>query len=393
MAPPRKGKKKKGGKLSGGYRSTVPWIVIALAALVVALLFFFRPGPKGKDSPIEARLLELAAERGVARSSVAVDDPIVKKGDAFVRTWRFEFGDRAARDGFVGDIEIEAAARHAKVVPPPDLGAEQIALLMDFGPEAFDLQLGIAEPKVAAVQPTPVPTRKPTATPRPQPAPGARGKLAILLDDAGQTDDLVPNAVALPVQVGVAVLPFLPRSAETANALNAAGHEVWLHLPMEPQNYPANNPGPGAVLVGMTTNELRTTVHSAINNVPHVVGVNNHMGSKATADLKTMTWIMQELSVRGMAFIDSRTTTRTVAEQAARAQGVPTNRRNVFLDNERKPEAIRRQLDEAVYRCRMDGEAIAIGHLDPVTVEVLAAELPGIAAKGADLVKPSDLVR
>jgi len=79
--------------------------------------------------------------------------------------------------------------------------------------------------------------------------------------------------------------------------------------------------------------------------------------------------------------------------EAARAQGVPTNRRNVFLDNERKPEAIRRQLDEAVYRCRMDGEAIAIGHLDPVTVEVLAAELPGIAAKGADLVKPSDLVR
>jgi polysaccharide deacetylase 2 family uncharacterized protein YibQ len=162
---------------------------------------------------------------------------------------------------------------------------------------------------------------------------------------------------------------------------------------MEPQNYPADNPGPGAVLVSMTTDELRTTVHSAINNIPHAVGVNNHMGSKATADLKTMTWIMQELSVRGLAFIDSRTTTRTVAEQAARAQGVPTNRRHVFLDNDRNAAAIRKQLDEAVYRCRIDGEAIAIGHLDPVTVEVLAAELPGISKRGADLVKPSDLVR
>jgi len=386
-------RKKKGGRSSGNYRSTVPWIVVALAALVVALLFFFRQGPEGGDSPIEARLLELAAERGVAPSSVVIDDPIVKQGDVFVRTWRFEFGDRQERDGFVGDIEIEAAARHAKVVPPADLGAEEIALLMDFGSEAFDLELGLAEPKVAAVQPTPVPTRAPTATPRPQPAPGSRGKLAILLDDAGQNDDLVPDAIALPAQVGFAVLPFLPRSAETANAAYAAGHEVWLHLPMEPQNYPANNPGPGAVLVGMTTDELRTTVHSAINNVPHAVGVNNHMGSKATADLKTMTWIMQELSARGMAFIDSRTTTRTVAEKAARAQGVPTNRRRVFLDNTREPGAIRKQLDEAVYQCRINGEAIAIGHLDPVTVQVLAEELPTIAERGADLVNPSDLVR
>lgn len=391
MTAIRKGKK--GGRISAGSASTVPWIVVALAALVVALLFFFRPGSDGLDSPIEARLLELAEQRGVDRASVVVDDPIVKKGDVFVRTWRFEFGDRVSRDGFVGDLEIEAAARHATVVPATDLGAQEIVLLMDFGSEAFDLKLGIAGPKIAVVEPTPVPTREPTATPRPQPAPGARGKLAILLDDAGQNDDLVADAAALPVQVGIAVLPFLPRSAETATALNAAGHEVWLHLPMEPENYPANNPGPGAVLVGMSTDEIRTTVHSAINNIPHVVGVNNHMGSKATANLKTMTWIMQELSVRGMSFIDSRTTTRTVAEKAARSQGVPTNRRHVFLDNERRPEAIRSQLDEAVYRCRLDGEAIAIGHLDPVTVQVLAEELPGLAARGADLVKPSDLVR
>jgi len=389
----RKTGNKKGGQFPGNYRSTVPWIVVALAALVVALLFFFRSGPEGKDSPIEERLLELAAGRGVARSSVVIDDPIVKMDNVFVRTWRFEFGDRAAREGFVGDLEIEAAARHATVLRPSDLGADEVALRLDFGAEAFDLKLEISKPKVAVVPPTPVPTQRPTATPRPQPAPGARGRLAILLDDAGQKDDLVGDAIALPDQVGIAILPFLPKSAETATAMHAAGHEVWLHLPMEPQDYPADNPGPGAVLVSMTTDELRTTVHSAINNVPHAVGVNNHMGSRATADLKTMTWIMQELSARGMAFIDSRTTTRTVAENAARAQGVPTNRRHVFLDNERKSSAIRNQLDEAVYRCRIDGEAIAIGHLDPVTVRVLAEELPGISKRGADLVKPSDLVR
>jgi polysaccharide deacetylase 2 family uncharacterized protein YibQ len=106
-----------------------------------------------------------------------------------------------------------------------------------------------------------------------------------------------------------------------------------------------------------------------------------------------MTWIMQELKSRDMAFIDSRTTVHTVAEDAARGQGVKVNRRHVFLDNQRDPASIRSQLDEAVYRCRMEGEIIAIGHLDHVTLEVLSEELPGIAARGADLVKPSELVR
>jgi len=162
---------------------------------------------------------------------------------------------------------------------------------------------------------------------------------------------------------------------------------------MEPENYPANDPGPGAVLMAMDSDDLRATIHSAINNIPHAVGVNNHMGSKATADLKTMTWIMQEIKTRDMAFIDSRTTVHTVAEEAAQAQGVPTNRRHVFLDNERSAAAIRIQLDEAVYRSRMEGEIIAIGHLDKVTIEVLSQELPGLAKRGADLVNPSDLVR
>jgi polysaccharide deacetylase 2 family uncharacterized protein YibQ len=117
------------------------------------------------------------------------------------------------------------------------------------------------------------------------------------------------------------------------------------------------------------------------------------MGSKATADLKTMTWVMQELKARDMAFIDSRTTIHTVAEEAARAQGVPTNRRHVFLDNERSAAAIRTQLDEAVYRSRLEGEIIAIGHIDKVTINVLSRELPDLGERGADLVKPSDLVR
>jgi polysaccharide deacetylase 2 family uncharacterized protein YibQ len=143
----------------------------------------------------------------------------------------------------------------------------------------------------------------------------------------------------------------------------------------------------------MTEDEIRTTVRSALNNVPHVVGVNHHMGSKASADLRTMTWVMQEISVRGLAYVDSRTSVRTVAEDAARAQGVPTGRRHVFLDNERERPAIRRQLAEAIYRARMEGSAIAIGHMARVTIEVLEDELPRVKDLGADLVPPSKLCR
>jgi len=367
-------------------------IVVAVVVLSAVIWFLMRGYGEGEASPFDARLFELAAERGVGRDAISADDPIRKVGDIFVRTWLVDFPNRAARDGFLGDLEIEAASREALIAYPEELGAETIRLRIGFEVEAFDIQLSVQKPAPSTAKQI-KPTAVPGPTPKPQPAPDARGRLAILLDDGGQKLDLVPVAAALPTEVGFAILPFLPRSAETAVALHQAGHEIWLHLPMEPENYPADDPGPGAVLMAMTSDELRTVVHSALNNIPHVVGVNNHMGSKATADLKTMTWIMQELKARGMAFIDSRTTIHTVAEEAAQAQGVPTGRRHVFLDNERSAAAIRTQLDEAVYRSRMEGGIIAIGHLDPVTVEVLTQDLPGLSARGADLVHPSDLVR
>jgi hypothetical protein len=130
-----------------------------------------------------------------------------------------------------------------------------------------------------------------------------------------------------------------------------------------------------------------------MNSVPHVVGVNNHMGSKATADLRTMTWVLQEIAVRGLYFADSRTTAATVAEDAARAQGVPTARRHVFLDNDQSPAAIQRQLETAVELARLDGWAVAIGHVHPTTVSVLEERWELLRHLGADPVAPSEVVR
>ncbi len=373
------------------------WLIVlivgALVVLASGLWYLFRGTDAGERVAIESRLVELAAERGVDAAAIAADDPIRKMDGIFVRTWRFEFPNRAARDGFLGDLELENVARKTELAIANDLSSEVVRLRLILETEAFDLHLGLAA-VTPGIPPTAAPpTPKPGPTPRTRPAPDARGRLAILLDDAGQKLDVVPAAAALPKEIGFAILPFLPKSAESAEVLYGAGHEIWLHLPMEPENYPANNPGPGAILMSMSTNELRAAVHAAIDNIPHAVGVNNHMGSKVTANLKTMTWIMQEIKARGMAFIDSRTTIRTVAEDAAVGLGVPVNRRHVFLDNERDRAAIRRQLEEAVRRCRLEGEIIAIGHVDPVTIEVLAEELPGISKRGADLVRPSALVR
>jgi len=374
------------------------YLLVILGCAVVVLGFFVRFLVRDREPEVDfsVRLLELAAARGAGPERVAADQPIRKVDGKFVRSWQIAVPNRVAMEALSGDIVAEATARRVAVSEGPELDHDTGNLRVDFENETFDIQLVIAASQhQAAIQATPVPTQRapPTATPRPEAGPGDRGRLAILLDDAGQSLDLVSFAATLPDAVAVAVMPFLPYSSDVAAEMYRAGHEVWLHLPMEPEDYPARDPGLGAVLVAMPESEIRATVHSALNSVPHVVGVNNHMGSRATADLRTMTWVMQELKARNMAFIDSRTTKETVAEDAAQSQGVPSNRRHVFLDNERSAKAVRKQLAEAVYRCRLEGEVIAIGHLTEVTVKVLAGELPGLSERGADLVAPSELVR
>jgi len=348
----------------------------------------------GKAAPAElADRLRSIAERRGAREVVA-DDPIRTVDGVFVRSWRVSLPDREAMDGMAADVVAEATSVQAKATEIGAADPRQRRLRVDAGIEAFEITLAVQGRRPADRVPEAPPRPSPTPTRRPEPPPGARGRLAVILDDGGQRLDAVAPVAALPAEVAVSVLPFLPSSAEVAAAVHESGHEVWLHLPMQADGDRDQNPGPGAVLLSMTEAEIRSTVHAALNSVPHAVGVNNHMGSRATTELKVMTWVMQELKARGVAFIDSRTAVDTVAELAARSQGVPTNRRHVFLDNSSTRSAIRRQLNEAVYICRTEGEAIAIGHVtSPTTLEVLAEELPRIAERGADLVPPSALVR
>ncbi len=346
-------------------------------------------GPERPSGEFGDRVLALAREAGARHGDVEGDLSIRKVDGVFVRRWRVTLPGCQAARRFAGALEAEAPRWGGSVRTEAAKGCPAGRIRVDLGTEAFAIEVRFRK---EAKRPTP----RPTATPRPRPTPTIpperHGRLAILLDDAGQSLDLVPRLEKLPPQIAVAVLPFLPASTETAARLHRTGHEVWLHLPMEPEGYPKRNPGPGAVLTSMSEAEIRATVRSALNNVPFVVGVNNHEGSRATANLRVMTWVMQELAGRGIAFLDSRTTKYTVAEDAARAQGVRTGRRNVFLDNVRTPAAVRSQLEHAVYLARRDGSAIAIGHCNPVTVSVLEAEAGRLWKQKVELVPPTKLL-
>jgi polysaccharide deacetylase 2 family uncharacterized protein YibQ len=243
-------------------------------------------------------------------------------------------------------------------------------------------------PTHAAVRAAPSP-----AAPAPAPAPGGTPRLAIVIDDLG--NELAParRLASWREPLSGAVLPGLAYSAASARALADGGKEVLLHLPMEPQGFPRVRPGPGVILRAQSDGEIARTLEEDLETVPGAAGVNNHMGSAATADPRVMRAVARVLSHRGLFFLDSRTTDATVAERTAEEESVPSARRRVFLDDVATEAAVRRQLDEAVARAKAEGGCIAIGHPYPATLSVLEKELPGIEERGVRLVKVGELVK
>ena len=219
--------------------------------------------------------------------------------------------------------------------------------------------------------------------------PGAR--LAIVIDDLGNDPAAAARVAALAGPIAGAVLPALGRSRETALALARAGKEVLLHLPMEPIDSRAD-PGPGVVRVAMSRREIAALVTADLEDVPGADGVNNHMGSKASASRATMDAILGIVKDRGLYFLDSRTTAFTVAAEEAARLGVPCRSRSIFLDDVADEKAIGAQLDAAVEEARTQGAAIAIGHPHSATLGVLERELSRWSARGVSLSRVGDLM-
>lgn len=227
--------------------------------------------------------------------------------------------------------------------------------------------------------------------PRPFPTPPA-AIVAILIDDLGNDRAAVERIGRWPWAVSGAVLPSLAGSEEAARELGRSGKDVLLHLPMEPLGFPKVRPGPGVVLRSQSDGEIASTVETDLASVPGAVGVNNHMGSAATADPRVMRAIARVLARRGLFFVDSRTTDATVAVDAARAAGVRAASRRVFLDDVQTESAIEASLDSLVAKAKAEGSAIGIGHPYPATLAVLDRELPKLERRGVKLVRVRELV-
>lgn len=223
------------------------------------------------------------------------------------------------------------------------------------------------------------------------PEKSGEAKLAILLDDLGSDRRAAEQIFALPYPITISVLPEHTQSVEIAEEARRRGYEVMLHLPM--QSVGKEQPERQELQPGMPAANVASLVAQFLGEVPGVKGVNNHQGSQATADMALMSELMPVLRQHDLFYVDSRTTAATVAYDAARKEDVPAAFRNVpFLDDVDNVAAIEKQIALALRGAREKGEAIAIGHPHPATLQALRVMLPRAKAQGVKLVFVSELV-
>lgn len=207
-------------------------------------------------------------------------------------------------------------------------------------------------------------------------ASAAPAYLSLIIDDLGQNPARDSRVLALPGPVTLAVMPDTPHASEFARQAHQAGKTVILHMPMDPAT------GPYAWHPGMPQAELMRRMDAALVKVPFAAGLNNHMGSRMTAEPEAMGWLMDELHQRDLFFVDSRTSARTVAAAKAQEKGLASVSRDVFLDDVRTTAAIAAQLQQGIDLAHKQGSAVLIGHPYPQTLDVLERELPKLKAQG-----------
>ncbi len=315
-------------------------------------------GAAGAESAIRIVPAAESRERGLTRVLVSLPD--------------------SARVSAIETVWRSAAAERGLTLDPRDAGAAVAAFAVRAGGQPL-LELEVFQAAEAA-------------------APGAlqrghnRPELAVIVDDLGYDLAAARAVFALPARVSVAVLPNLPESSAIANEAHRRGFEVLLHLPME--SLGAEDTAEKIELrVGEPAAEVSRVLDQMLSTVPHADGVNNHQGSRATADAGLMAALAEALRARGLFFIDSRTSAATRALDAARRAGVPAAARNVFLDDDEQAGAVRLQLERAERLAREQGWCVAIGHPHGVTLDVLADALPEVEARGIRLVSASEIIR
>jgi polysaccharide deacetylase 2 family uncharacterized protein YibQ len=217
--------------------------------------------------------------------------------------------------------------------------------------------------------------------------------VAIIMDDMGTSMEGFNRLLQLALPVTPAILPQTAYATRGAHLLKERGREFLIHLPMEPKNYPAANPGPQALMLNSSPTELARRLRLYQQKVPGAVGGNNHMGSGFTADREAMHRVLAEMKTAGLFFIDSRTIADSVAFDEARRMQVPSAQRNIFLDNQSSVAYISVQLRKMIAIAEEKGFAIAICHPHPETFEALVQNQQWLREQKVEFVAASRLVK
>jgi len=319
------------------------------------------------------------------------------------------------------EMQVDRPARRAEMLTLPDPEPEAEPAPEPFEPltplpeRRPDGLAGDSPPMAGAeirVPPLP-PTQMaalPTAAPLPAPSPDKSGKpawvryavpppaiagkpmIAVVIDDLGVDRRRSEKVVTLPGPLTLAWMTYADNLGAITKQAHSRGHELMVHMPMQPMSE-SYDPGPDVLEVGLKTDELRRRIRWGLSRFDGFVGVNNHMGSRFTADKVGMSVVMEEIKARGLLFLDSVTTQKSVVPELARQYDVPFAARHVFLDNDMAVSAVREQLAKTESYARKHGAAIAIGHPHDGTIEALSGWLPTLAAKGFVLVPVTTIVR
>ena len=221
--------------------------------------------------------------------------------------------------------------------------------------------------------------------------PEEKPRIAIIIDDIGYDRIIAEKFLELDAVITFSILPHSPFQNTISRIAHSKGFETMLHLPMEPKEYPKVKPGPGALLMSMSPDQLLNQLINDLDAVPYIKGVNNHMGSKMTENSDQLYQIFSVLKQRGLFFIDSRTTSKSLCKPSSRLSQIPFAQRDVFIDHIPEPDFIRKQIKMLIRIANKKGRAVGIAHPHIETYEVFREVLPELNKK-VRLVPASEIV-
>ena len=227
------------------------------------------------------------------------------------------------------------------------------------------------------------------------PAPSKESyKAAIVIDDLGANKQTIFRLLELGEDLTFSVLPYLELSTEVATILHQHQKEILLHLPMEPNAYPEKDPGLGVIVSHMGTEQIQRTLEQDLQAVPFAVGVNNHMGSRLTSNREKIKTVLQILAQHNLFFLDSRTTSKTVAYAVAQQLGLKSAERKVFLDADEdlQVNTVKKRLYELIALAEQGKPAIAIGHPKEVTLQALEEMMPEFKRRNVQIIRVSQFM-